>query len=139
MLHANDVEDARRTWQEAVQTGKMYDIEYRFKDRQTGGYRWFLGPLLPLRDESGRIIRWFGTCADIHDKKMAQEFLSEPMKSSNSACWSERRNFVTPTRSSSAATVNCRILPRWLPMICRSRSERSRRLAIVWRSSLVRS
>ena len=47
-------------------TAPPYQIEYRFKDRKTGGYRWFLGRAVPVRDEQGRIVRWFGTCTDIN-------------------------------------------------------------------------
>lgn len=44
-------------------------IEYRFKDRLTNDYRWFLGKALPLRNEQGIITKWFGTCTDIHEQK----------------------------------------------------------------------
>jgi two-component sensor histidine kinase len=42
------------------------------RDRH-GDYRWVLGRALPMADEAGRITRWFGTCTDIHDHKMALE------------------------------------------------------------------
>ena len=37
----------------ALRSGTVYEIEYRFKDRKTGGYRWFLGRAYPVRDEQG--------------------------------------------------------------------------------------
>src|SRR5205814_2551560 len=54
---------------------QRYQIEYRFKDCKTGGYRWFLGRATPIRDESGAIIRWFGTSTDIDEQKRAAETL----------------------------------------------------------------
>jgi len=38
-----------------------------------GGYRWFLSRAVPIRDDTGRIVRWFGTNTDIHDLREAQE------------------------------------------------------------------
>src|SRR5262249_20190217 len=44
---------------------------------KTGGYRWFLGRALPVRDAAGAVVRWFGTCTDIDDQKRAEEALRE--------------------------------------------------------------
>jgi signal transduction histidine kinase/ActR/RegA family two-component response regulator len=62
---------------ECIRSGQPYQIECRFKDRFTGGYRWFIGRALPVRNESGEIIRWFGTCTDIHEQKQLEESLRE--------------------------------------------------------------
>jgi PAS domain S-box-containing protein len=77
ILYPDDVGTSEQKWEWAVQTGKPYQIEYRFKDRRTGGYRWHLGRAVPVRDESGRVVRWFGTCTDIDDQKRAQEALRD--------------------------------------------------------------
>lgn len=72
-LHPDDRPHVLKQWQSAVLTGDIYDVEYRLK-KASGSYRWFLGRGLPIRNEEGRIVRWFGTCTDIHDKKIvAQE------------------------------------------------------------------
>jgi PAS domain S-box-containing protein len=73
-LHPDDFERAWKVWQHSLDTGAPYEIEYRFK-RHDGAYRWFIGRALPLRDETGRITRWFGTCTDIDDQKRAEETL----------------------------------------------------------------
>jgi PAS domain S-box-containing protein len=44
---------------------------------QDGEYRWFLSRALPIRETSGRIVRWFGTNTDITEQKRAQERVSE--------------------------------------------------------------
>jgi PAS domain S-box-containing protein len=69
ILHPDDVRRCVDTWFGCIQSERPYQIEYRFKDRRTGGYRWFLGRADPVRDEQGRIVRWFGTCTDIDDTK----------------------------------------------------------------------
>ncbi|HEY8505291.1 MAG TPA: ATP-binding protein, partial [Gemmataceae bacterium] len=80
VLHPDDVGRCLELWYAAVRSGRPYEIEYRFKDRATGGYRWFLTRALPVRDAAGNVVRWFGTCTDIHDQKQAEEaqrFLAE--------------------------------------------------------------
>ncbi len=74
LLHPDDRARAARRWQNSLDTGEPYEIEYRFKSAD-GAYRWFIGRAMPIRDRSGRIERWFGTCTDIHDKKLAEEAL----------------------------------------------------------------
>jgi PAS domain S-box-containing protein len=75
ILHPDDVERCVTTYFGCIKAEKPYQIEYRFKHRKTGGYRWFLGRAMPVRDESGKIIRWFGTCTDIDDTKRSAERL----------------------------------------------------------------
>ncbi len=72
MFHPDDREPAWASWQRSLETGDPYQIEYRLR-RADGDYRWTLGRALPLRDESGAIVRWFGTCTDIHEQKLASE------------------------------------------------------------------
>ncbi|WP_404373377.1 sensor histidine kinase [Sphingomonas sp. MMS24-J45] len=72
MFHPDDQERAREVWQHSLDTGEPYQIEYRLR-RYDGQYRWTLGRALPIRDDSGAIVRWFGTCTDIHEQKQASE------------------------------------------------------------------
>ena len=72
MFHPDDQERARIVWQHSLQTGDPYQIEYRLR-RHDGQYLWTLGRALPIRDEMGAIVRWFGTCTDIHEQKEASE------------------------------------------------------------------
>jgi signal transduction histidine kinase len=58
-------------WHSGVESGAGYEIEYRFKDYRTGDYRWFLGRAEPVRDEAGQIVKWYGTCTDINEQKLA--------------------------------------------------------------------
>jgi two-component system CheB/CheR fusion protein len=79
VLHTEDKERAERVWNEAVRAGKTYEIEYRLR-RKDGEYRWFLGRAIPLRNEEGKISKWFGTCTDIHDQKIASDLLEHRVK-----------------------------------------------------------
>ena len=69
VLHADDIKNYKDTWNNSVETGEPFQIEYRFKEAATGHYRWHLGKALPIRDRENRITKWFGTCTDIHDQK----------------------------------------------------------------------
>ncbi|MBD2435656.1 response regulator [Nostoc sp. FACHB-110] len=73
LLHPDDRQRCLTVWNESLRTGKDYNIEYRFRRASDGQYRWFLGQAFPLRDQNGQIIRWFGSCTDIHDQRCALE------------------------------------------------------------------
>jgi PAS domain S-box-containing protein len=74
MFHPEDQPHAWEVWRHSLATGATYEIEYRLRHR-SGEYRWVLGRALPVRNEEGRIVRWMGTCTDIHEQKRAQEEL----------------------------------------------------------------
>ncbi len=76
VLHPDDLERSTAVWQGAVRSGDRYEVEYRLRSAD-GSYRWFLGRGNPMRDAGGRIVRWFGTCTDIHEQRRAREALIE--------------------------------------------------------------
>jgi PAS domain S-box-containing protein len=76
VLHPDDQERAWKVWRDSLETGSPYEIEYRFR-RFDGAYRWFLGRALPLKDETGAILKWYGTCTDIDDQKKVTERLEQ--------------------------------------------------------------
>lgn len=75
VVHPDDVAGCLQGWSSALQRGQAFDIEYRFRRASDGAYRWHLGRVVPMRDESGQIIRWFGTATDIDDRKRAEDSL----------------------------------------------------------------
>lgn len=80
ILHPDDRARCRERWFEAVRQGTPYEIEYRFHDRESDSYRWFLGRALPVRNEAGQVVRWFGTSTDIDEAKRTgttSQFLAE--------------------------------------------------------------
>ena len=76
VIHPADGDAAWTAWQQALATGEPYRAEYRLRHR-SGAYRWVLARAQPVRDDSGAIARWYGTCTDIHDLKTASETISE--------------------------------------------------------------
>ena len=74
LLHPDDQARARERWNHSLQTGEFYEIEYRFK-RHDGAYRWFLAQARPIRGADSEILKWFGTCTEIHDHRLLQEQL----------------------------------------------------------------
>lgn len=68
MFHPEDQPRAWERWRHSLATGEPYEIEYRLRHR-SGEYRWTLGRALPVRNPEGQIVRWIGTCTDIHDAK----------------------------------------------------------------------
>lgn len=68
MFHPDDQERAWAVWRESLASGEPYEIEYRLR-HYSGEYRWTLGRAMPMRDQNGRIIRWIGTCTEIHAAK----------------------------------------------------------------------
>jgi two-component system, cell cycle sensor histidine kinase and response regulator CckA len=78
-FHPDDQDRARARWDQAITTGEPYEIEYRLRSAD-GTFHWMLGRALPLRDESGRILKWFGTCTDIDDIKDAEARLQRAQR-----------------------------------------------------------
>jgi PAS domain S-box-containing protein len=75
MFHPDDQDRAWSLWRHSLKTGEPYHIEYRLRHR-TGVYRWVLCRAHPVRDDTGRTTRWYGTCTDIQDIVDAREVLA---------------------------------------------------------------
>ncbi|MEO6806385.1 MAG: ATP-binding protein [Edaphobacter sp.] len=73
-FHPDERTIAWKAWDEAVRTGRPYQVESRLRATD-GTYRWFLVRGEPLKEADGRVVKWFGTCTDIHDMKHAQDAL----------------------------------------------------------------
>jgi len=74
VIHPDDRQLAKETWEHAVATGETYEARYRFR-RQDGQYRCFACRGLPERDVEGRIVRWLGTCIDVENEARARTAL----------------------------------------------------------------
>jgi len=77
LLHPADRDACVAAWAAARATGTLFEMEYRLKFPGDPEYRWYLGRTAPVRDESGAVVRWYGTSTDIHDQKMAETALGE--------------------------------------------------------------
>jgi PAS domain S-box-containing protein len=73
-FHPDDKSSASRAWDQAIATGKQYRVESRLR-RADGAYRWFLMRGEPFLEADGRVVKWCGTCTDIHEMKLAEQAL----------------------------------------------------------------
>ncbi|GEM_PF-1543437 len=76
VLHPDDKAKTIQSWLAAVHGEGAYDVEYRLR-RSDGTYRWHLGRGFSQQDEHGCVVKWFGTCTEIHGQKLAEESLRE--------------------------------------------------------------
>jgi PAS domain S-box-containing protein len=70
--HPEDRPHVDEHFKRMLASGEPGEIEARLR-RRDGAYRWFLMRAAPFRDETGAILRWYGTSTDIHDRKVAEE------------------------------------------------------------------
>jgi signal transduction histidine kinase len=75
VVHPDDVQPTRASWTAAVHGRDNYDLEHRIR-RADGRYFWFKVRGTPIRNDDGRIVRWFGTCTEISDVVEARETLA---------------------------------------------------------------
>jgi PAS domain S-box-containing protein len=75
-LHGDDKKESMEHWLRCVQSGQNYESEYRMRSRQ-GEYHWFRARAVPIRDDAGAILKWYGTCCDIHDSKLLEQSMRE--------------------------------------------------------------
>src|SRR5216683_4843152 len=72
VFHPEDSERLRDERAAAISRGLPFEYERRVR-RRDGQFRWFLIQYNPLRDERGKVIRWYATGTDIHDRKQTEE------------------------------------------------------------------
>jgi PAS domain S-box-containing protein len=93
LLHPDDAAHHLESWQNAVATGIPFETEARFR-RADGEFRWFLTRANPLRDKTGRIVKWYGTNIDIENLKRTEKrlreseaYLAEAQRLSHTGTW----------------------------------------------------
>ena len=74
VIHPDDLEKFVKEWAVARTARKPFENEARVR-RADGVYRWFLIRKVPLHDESGTIVKWYGTGHDVEDRKRAEDHL----------------------------------------------------------------
>jgi PAS domain S-box-containing protein len=75
-MHPEDRERSLEHWLRCVRSGETYESEYRLR-ASDGSYRWFRARAVPLRDPQGGILKWYGTCSDIHDRKLVEQSMRD--------------------------------------------------------------
>jgi PAS domain S-box-containing protein len=72
-IYPEDLVRHSEKWRTSVATGQLFEDEARFRCAADGEYRWFLVRGVPLRDQHGKIVKWYGTLTDIQDRKRAEQ------------------------------------------------------------------
>ena len=75
-VHPGDAQNVRVIYTHSLTTGEPYEVKCRVRTAD-GSFKWHLVRGLPLRDADGHIIKWFGSCTDIHTEKAATEELEK--------------------------------------------------------------
>jgi PAS domain S-box-containing protein len=70
--HPDDREQSRITWQRAIDSQQPLKIEARLL-RADGAFRWHLMRAEPVRDDTGRVVKWMGTSTNVHSAKEGNE------------------------------------------------------------------
>ena len=74
-VHPEDKQKAMADWLLCVESGANYEAEYRMQAKD-GNYRWFRARAVPIQSD-GKIVRWYGTCSDIHDSKLLERSIRD--------------------------------------------------------------
>ena len=127
-LHPDDQPVASDNWQKAHQTGAPIEAEYRFQTAQ-GDFRWHLVRATPMRDPSGKILRWFGCCVDIDDQMRHQQVLEEEVKEHTAALFEANLRLETEMRERTLAQQELNLQNERMVRELTQRSTRSTNLA----------
>jgi PAS domain S-box-containing protein len=73
-LHPDDEEMVEREWREHILTGEPFELEQRLR-KADGDYRWHRVRRVPLRDETGEVIKWYAIAFDIDDRRRTEDAL----------------------------------------------------------------
>jgi PAS domain S-box-containing protein len=72
-VHASDLKRHAEKWRVSLATGEPFENEVRYRRASDELYRWFLARGVPLRDQRGKVLKWYGISTDIEDRKRAEE------------------------------------------------------------------
>ncbi len=75
-IHSEDRERHLKKWEVSSAQGKPFEDEARFWRSSDGEYRWFLVRAVPLHDNLGNVVKWYGVLTDIEERKRAEALLT---------------------------------------------------------------
>ena len=70
-VHPHDREQIKSQWAQCVRSGENYEAEYRIRGKG-GEYHWFRARAIPIRGQDSEVVKWYGSCSDIHDSKLLE-------------------------------------------------------------------
>ncbi|MEY9325267.1 PAS domain S-box protein [Sinorhizobium fredii] len=76
-FHPDDLDQYMSKWRASLATGRPFEAEVRIRRAADGEYRWWFESAVPLKDERGSILKWYGFLVDLEDRKRAEEALQQ--------------------------------------------------------------
>lgn len=77
IIHIEDLGKCMNIWKESLKERSPFQIECRLRKGKNEGYFWHLMRATPLKNDEGEILKWFGSCTEIHEQKQLEEKLKE--------------------------------------------------------------
>lgn len=77
VVHPEDSAQVLTVWHQAIQSGQMFEMEYRLRNAFDGSYRWFLERGVPMHGANGSLTMWMGTFTDIEEQKQVLQQLQQ--------------------------------------------------------------
>jgi PAS domain S-box-containing protein len=108
-IHPDDRKRLIEEWRLCLASGTPVDTEARIR-RFDSSYRWFLIRANPLKDEAADILKWYGTCIDIEDRKRAEEALRQSEERARLMVDSIDGQIMTATPKGEVEFVNQQVL-----------------------------
>ena len=108
-IHPDDLPRILETFREALNSAKPFEVEGRFR-RFDGEFRWFLFRASPLCDDSGKVVKWYGTNTDIEDRKRAEDALRSHEQNLRLLVDTIPGHIVTTTPTGEIELLNRRVL-----------------------------
>jgi PAS domain S-box-containing protein len=75
-VHPEDLGRHAGKWLASLSTGASFESEVRYRRAADGQYHWYLARAVPLRDEHGKILKWYGISTEIDDRRRAESLLA---------------------------------------------------------------
>ncbi len=115
-VHAQDLERHIERWHTSLATGRLFEIEVRYRRAADAEYRWFLTRAVPMRDENGKIVKWYGISHDIEDRKRAEQLQTDLTHASRVSTMGELVASIAHELAQplTVTTANAKASLRWL-------------------------
>jgi formate hydrogenlyase transcriptional activator len=112
-VHTHDRDRLMDFWRQLLASGEAGGIEARLR-RYDGDYRWFLFRVEPVRDDHGRILKWYGADTDIEDRKRAEALLAAEKRTlemiASGACLSDILERLCETIDAQTSNVKSAVM-----------------------------